>query len=182
MGALYKYIVQPNLPSVQQEKKANYPSLCSLDIKDIFRNSPRYCYPSLCTHPEHLSVEQCNLQGVPVDLQHLLLSQEGNLTLCRDLKKQTMGSSPGELQKVLLGKNHHGSRICGGARSGEVTPEEIQAGTKEIGLLTSVLREDSFHSPSPSFLSSPPRFSSGSVMNKASPLDIIYNTHHASTT
>lgn len=104
MGALYKYIVQPNLPSVQQEKKANYPSLCSLDIKDIFRNSLRYCYPSLCTHPEHLSVEQCNLQGVPVDLQHLLLSQEGNLTLCRDLKKQTMGFSPGELQKVLLEK------------------------------------------------------------------------------
>lgn len=100
-------LVNQTFLQCNKKKKANYASVCPLGFKDVSRNSPRYCYPSLCPHPEHLSVGLCNLQVPPVHPQHLPVSQDGNLALCRALKKkkkQVMGSSPGELQKVYLEK------------------------------------------------------------------------------
>lgn len=163
-------------------KKRQIIRLCPLGSKDISRNSPRYCYPSLCPHPECLSVEQCNLQVAPVHLQHSLVSHEGNLTLCRTLKKPGHGFLPKRTTKGIAGKKSPWQQNLWRSEIWWGDPKEIQGGKKEIGILTSVLREDSFHSPSPSCLSSPPRFSFGSVMNKASPLDIficIYNTSTA---
>lgn len=90
-----------------------------------------------------------------------------------------MGPSARELQMVLLEK------VITAAEPVEEQdlvrwPWQIQAGTKEIGLLTSPLREDSFRSPNPSCVSSAPFFSFGSVLNKTSLLDITYSTHHVS--